>query len=224
VQQQTNIQDKVKQFYRDLDILDDGIAQLRREYDLFFAGQTRNPPVDLRKRVESIIKRYRGAQIQKTDLQFRYSALVARYNAYSDYWEKVLKRRESDPKAMSAWSPSAEALAALGDGNGGNGRDAALAGNGAFTGRESPAEKAAWKLFAEFVEAKRYVGDSLTDLTFENFKNFVNRQKEQIIKVKQCKDVEFAVNVKDGRVSLKAKAVRGSGECPAAARGPTRSD
>jgi hypothetical protein len=155
---------------------------------------------------------------------FRYSSLVARYNSYCDYWGKVLKRRESDPKAMSAWSPSADLVAAGGNGNGDNGKEAALSANGAFTGKESPAEKAAWKLFAEFVEAKKYVGDSLADLTFENFKNFVNRQKEQIIRVKQCKDVEFAVNVKDGKVSLKARAVRVDGESPAATRGPTHSD
>ena len=88
---ESKLQKKVKEFTRDLEFLDTGIHNLKRAYDLYFSGQMQKQPYELRQRIESIIRRYRNTNIQKTELQFKYAALVSRYNAYCDFWEKVFE-------------------------------------------------------------------------------------------------------------------------------------
>ena len=61
------------------------------------------------------------------------------------------------------------------------------------------------KLYGALTEAKKKNGENVSG-SLDSFKSFVQKKTEEIRKQHKCEKVEYAVEVQDGRVKLKAKA------------------
>lgn len=202
----TSLLDRAKEFQRDLEILDVEIAKLKREYDLFFAGVTGRPPVELKTKVDRLIKKNRNTPVGKLDLNFRLESLISKYSAMCDYWEKIFKARENDPKTTVPYrlgmeTPS-QAAAAL----------EAAQKREAPSRAEAPAAEANGdrmrKVYEEYVSAKKALGQSVDNMKYENFRSLLLKQMEQIKEKSQCADISFSVSIQNGKVNLKAKPVK----------------
>ena len=68
----------------DLDLLEKSIRQLQIEWEKFFSGIERKPPVDLRTKLENMIRRYSNAEIRNNAERFRFQNLASRYQAFSE--------------------------------------------------------------------------------------------------------------------------------------------
>lgn len=79
---------------RDLDNLEDWIRRLKVEYEIYFNGNRRRPPDDLRARVEKLAKRLSEAAEMTYSDRFRYNTLVARFYLYRDLWRRQMQDRE----------------------------------------------------------------------------------------------------------------------------------
>lgn len=79
---------------RFLDRLEEDIKRLKGEYDQYFAGVLKREPYHLREEIERAILQQSRRRINNTALRFRFNALVARFNSYKTYWNKMLKRIE----------------------------------------------------------------------------------------------------------------------------------
>jgi len=75
----------------DLEILDKSIARLKMEYDQYFARTLKYEPYKLKTEIEQTIFRYSAANIRNTALKFKYNSLVARFNAYKNYWNRMFR-------------------------------------------------------------------------------------------------------------------------------------
>jgi hypothetical protein len=68
---------------RDLQQLDVDMRRLEAEYTLFFNHRRARPPWELRKKVESLIRRWDNSHIASTADRFRFNTLQARFATFS---------------------------------------------------------------------------------------------------------------------------------------------
>jgi hypothetical protein len=199
----------------ELNLLEKMIRQLQIEWDKFFGGLERKPPNDLKTKVEAQIRKYAFGDIRNPTDRFRYQSLTARYNILGEYWNKRLRAMEEGkvfwkhglkadvlPPPPPPEPPAAEARAAQPPQ-----RAAASAGGGVRI--QSPEKDAAAVvgLYKRFLEERMRTGES-TAVKFDSFKKLIAQQASRILGEKGASAVDFRLETKDGKVSLKAKAVK----------------
>src|SRR5207344_2777687 len=72
---------------RDLDFLERSLTSLRVDYERFFAGDLKVPPVAARRRVEEVFKRVGNVDVARAAEKFRLQALQGRYTALTELWD-----------------------------------------------------------------------------------------------------------------------------------------
>ncbi len=223
----STIDDELNQFERD-------IRQLKIEYDQFFGGGRKRPPTEIEWRLEQIAKRYseRAGEL-KFGQRFRYNNLTQTYAKYKDIFRKKLAQREEGKvtRHFGAAAKEIEAERAKQRANvreveaaaraaapfakePGVERPAAAAnasssseGPGAFrvvcSKPEAEGEKVA-ELYNAFRSAKQNAGEATDKLTQAGFTEFVLKKTRSLQKEKNCRDVEYVVELVEGQVKLKA--------------------
>jgi hypothetical protein len=180
---------------RDLRQLEVDLRKLEAEYNMFFAGQLPKAPLEMRGRVEAMIKHYDRSYIQSYSDRFRFSTLQARYAKFVELWDRGLRaREESGPGPFSKRRRAATQNAS-----------ASPAGPVEFAATISdPALQAAsvQELHARLVEANRSVGQTAPPLS--KFTRLVANQVQELRK-SGTNEVTFRVAVKDGRVVFTAR-------------------
>jgi len=192
----------------DLDRLDVAIRQLQVKWDLFFNGAEKKPPSDLQTQVEALVRRYANAEIRNNGERFRYQSLSARFTSFNELWQKRLRAREEGkifgqhglraerlppPVAPPPPPPPAARPAA-----------AAEEIRVSDASRDGAAVRA---LYERFVEERRRAGEGQAP-PFENFRDLIGKQTERIRAEKGALAVDFRLETKDGKVSLKARIVK----------------
>lgn len=81
-------------FERELSELERGITSLRIEYERFFGGELRRPPVPGRKTLEETLRRLGNAEMEKAAERFRLQGLQSRFYAFTELWDKRMQARE----------------------------------------------------------------------------------------------------------------------------------
>jgi hypothetical protein len=205
------IDEDLGQFERD-------IRQLKIEYDQYFGGGRKRPPTEIEWRIDLIIRRYseRGGDL-KFNQRFRFSNLSQTYAKYKDVFRKRTAQREEGkvqrhfgaaakaieaervktPLAVSKAAETARSVAAA----------ASLEDHHPFRMICSEPEKEADKvdkLYDAFLQAKQRTGEETSKLTRSGFNEFVRKKTKDLQIQKNCRDVEYVVDVVDGQVKLKA--------------------
>jgi hypothetical protein len=192
----------------DLDILEKSIRQLQIEWEKFFSGIERKPPVDLRTKLENMIRRYSNAEIRNNTERFRFQNLASRYQTFAELWAKRLRAMEEGrpvglhgKAAVMAPPPHhspavVERLAS-----------AARATNEVRVKDPAGDTDAVRALFDRFLAARKQAGETGA-VKFESFQKVITQQSERILNEKGASAVDFRLETKDGKVSLKAKPVR----------------
>jgi len=189
----------------DLEQIEKAIKQLQIEWEKFFGGVERKPPNDLKAKVEALIRRHANAEIRNNTERFRYQNITARYNTFNEMWGKKLRALEegrvmgvhgTHAKAPPAPPPRAERPPAR----------AAGAGEVRIQDPERDSE-AVRSLFDRFLEERQKTGESGA-VKFEGFRKLIAQQASRILNEKGGQAVSFRLETKDGKVSLKAKALK----------------
>ena len=190
----------------DLDRLDVALRQLQVKWDLFFNGAEKKPPSELQAQVEALVRRYANIEIRNNGERFRYQGLSARFSTFNELWQKRLRAREEGkvfgqhglraerlpPPVAPAPPPAARAAAAAGE------------IRVSDPSRDGAAVRA---LYERFVEERRRAGEGQAP-AFENFRELIGKQTERIRAEKGAQAVDFRLETKDGKVSLKARIVK----------------
>ena len=188
----------------DIALLERGIRELQVEWEKFFGGVEKKPPLELRARIEGLIKRYAYADIRNNSERFKYQSLTARYNTFNELWNKRLRAlEEGRPLGGHAGRPSPPAPAprsAIPEAP----RAAQAAAFRVERGEDATVVRA---LFDEYVEARKQAGDR-GGMNFENFQKVVKDQTKRILTEKNARAVDFRLEVKEGKVTLKAKPIQ----------------
>jgi hypothetical protein len=198
----------------DLSQLERDIRQLKIEYDQYFGGGRKRPPTEIEWRIDLLIKRYseRGGEL-KFAQRFRFNNLSQTYAKYKDIFRKKTAQKEEgkiqrhfgaaakEIEAARLAKEAEEATAAAREGASG-GADAK-----AFRMICSEPERETEKvdqLYQAFLQAKQQAGEHTGKLSRSSFNDFVLKKTKELQKQKNCKDVEYVVEVVQGQVKLKA--------------------
>ncbi len=189
----------------ELAVLEKSIRLLQIEWDKFFGGVEKKPPTDLKARVETLVRRYSNQEIRNNTERFRYQNLASRYNVFNELWMKRLRALEEGRVVgmhgtpRTALPPSPGPLPV---------RPVAVVPTGAFRMRDPLKDDAAMRrLFDGFLDARRTTGET-APVKFESFQKIISQQANRILSEKGAQAVDFRLETKDGKVSLKAKPVR----------------
>jgi hypothetical protein len=173
------------------------IRRLKIEFDIFFNGGAAKPPVDLKYRVDSLMKQLYDVRGMTFAQRFRYNTLVARYNAFKELWRRNLKEREEGGRALAAdvERPDGDAQT----------RSAVTMSRVRCTDPHAEPEKVR-ELFDSFVRAKRDSGNRVQGLSLDRFEEALGQQMNQIKSRLRCDAVVFTVELDHGSVKLTARA------------------
>ena len=195
----------------DLGHLEKDIRQLKIEYDAFFGGGRKRPPTEIEWRCDLLVKRYseRGGDM-KYGQRFRFNNLAQTYAKYKDIFRKRLAQRE-EGKIQRHFGAAAKAIEAERSKAQPEPTTEAPVGGAAeaqaFRVVCSEPEKEGEKveqLYMAFLQAKQSTGEETSGLSKAGFKEFVRKKTKDLQEKKNCRDVEYVVEVVDGQVKLKA--------------------
>jgi len=183
---------------KDLQALAAGLKQLEVEYNMFFSGRLKRPPWETRNRVAALVKKWDRGYIQSAMDRFQFDTLQRRYQTFIDLWDRGLRAREEGrPGPFAQKRPTAAAEPKRPDDR--------ILHVAAFRDPVREVEKLT-ELYESLAEARREVGEQAVP-----FHKFAELVKNQVKKLRETgsPEVAFRVAVKDGKVNLTARALKG---------------
>jgi hypothetical protein len=73
--------------------LEDDIRRLKIEFDIFFNGAVKRPPLEARARLEAQIKRLLDNRGLSYAQRYKLNGLVARFTSYRELWRRTLRAK-----------------------------------------------------------------------------------------------------------------------------------
>jgi len=91
---QTNTKiEESAQIDQQLSRIEEEIRKLKIDFDIYFNGATKRPPLEARARLESNFKRIADDRNLTYAQRYQFNALVSRFNSYRELWRRMLKKR-----------------------------------------------------------------------------------------------------------------------------------
>jgi hypothetical protein len=197
----------------DLDTIERSIRRLQIDWDKFFGGLERKPPYDVRIKLEALLRLYAHSEIRNSTERFRYQSLTARYSILSELWNKRLRAKE-EGRPFGAHGLKAEVLppAPPPPPEPEPPRPAAPAPrvkkDTEIRVKNPERDVAAVQaLYQRFLAERKRTGET-AGVKYESFQKLIGQQTQRLLAEKGGQAVDFRLETKDGRVSLKAKVVK----------------
>lgn len=194
----------------DLAQLEKDIRQFKIEYEQYFGGGRKRPPMEIEWRIDQLIKRYgeRGGQL-RFNQNFRLNNLGQTYAKYKEMFRKRTQQKEEGAiqRHFGAAAKAIEAERAQ--------QHPPQAAKRAPAAQltefrvtcvqpDNEAEKVE-QLYQAFVKAKEQAGERTDKISRANFREFVRKKTKELQKQQGCQEVEYVVEVAEGQAKLKAR-------------------
>jgi len=85
-----------------LDGLEAQVAEVKRQYDLFFQGGRRSEPLEERRALEARVRQMAQRRIVNTSDQFRFNAIQGRFYSLLNLWTRTVRNLEGGCPAREA--------------------------------------------------------------------------------------------------------------------------
>lgn len=166
-----------------LDRIEMDIADVKRQYDLFFQGVRRSEPTDIRRTVEETIRRMGQRRIINTNDQFRFQTLQGRFYSLVNLWARLLREMEEGRLVRDASGALVRGAAPPGD----------------------PVEPGhIERVMGELAEARRTCGLSVAEEDLAAVRDTLFLRAREISEKSGGRKVEFRISVEDGKPKVKA--------------------
>ncbi len=86
-------QDETVELEQQLSRLEDDIRKLKIDFDIYFNGGTKRPPLEARARLDSNIKRISDNRSLTYAQRYQFNMLVSRFTSYRELWRRTLKAK-----------------------------------------------------------------------------------------------------------------------------------
>ena len=73
--------------------VEEDIRKLKIDFDIYFNGAIKRPPLESRARIESNLKRIADDRNLSFAQRYHFNTLVSRFNSYRELWRRGLKKR-----------------------------------------------------------------------------------------------------------------------------------
>jgi hypothetical protein len=91
-QEQTK-QDEIADIDQQITRLEDNIRKLKIDFDIYFNGGAKRPPLEARARLESNIKRIADDRNLSYAQHYQFNSVVSRFTSYRELWRRLLKAK-----------------------------------------------------------------------------------------------------------------------------------
>ncbi len=88
--------DETNDIDKQLGRLEDDIRKLKIDFDIFFNGASKRPPLEARARLESVLKRIADNRNLTFAQRYYFNSLVSRFTSYRELWRRSLKAKGDD--------------------------------------------------------------------------------------------------------------------------------
>lgn len=73
--------------------LEDDIRKLKIDFDIYFGGAAKRPPLEARARLDANLKRLADDRNLTYAQRYQFNMIVARFTSYRELWRRMLKKR-----------------------------------------------------------------------------------------------------------------------------------
>jgi hypothetical protein len=206
----------------DLDLIDKLTRQLQVEWDKFFGGVEKRAPNELKGKLEALIRRYAYQEMSNNAERFRYQSLSTRYSTFAEMWSKRVRALEEGRPIGIHITPTLAHMLHVPESSVGlapTGFPVGAATAHSAPGPSHPPPGDARRqdprpdktgvrtLFEQFVTARQASGET-APVKMESFEKLIEQQTARILTEKGGSAVEFRIETKNGKVSLKARPLK----------------
>ena len=188
-------------YEEDLNALEDLLRRLKVEYDIYFNGNRKRAPDELKGRVEKLIKKLSQAAAMTFSERFLFNTLIARYYLYRDVWRRMTTKQESgiEKEAQTLADkavPGAETPAQS---------NAAEQFQICIDNAESDSEKIR-ELYDALMRLSGKCAQEAPKISFERFSSYVAAQAQSIRQKYNCHRVIFTLALEEDAIKFRAAA------------------
>jgi hypothetical protein len=198
----------------ELNQLEDNLRRLKIEYDIFFGGGSKRPPTDLDWRVQAAFKRHGDSQRLSFSQRFKYNSMQQKYAIYSDLWRKKVNIKEAGFRRQQDELLSIQGLrteqmhaaeAAIAEGLKTRTKTMEWEPLKVKIGDPTLQRETVRELFDALSTARLHSRENAAPATFDSFANFVQKKTSELRTRYRCSEVEYEVEIKEGKVKLVAR-------------------
>ncbi len=73
--------------------IEDDVRKLKIDFDIYFNGGAKRPPLEARARLESNIKRIADDRNLSYAQRYQFNSIVSRFTSYRELWRRLLKAK-----------------------------------------------------------------------------------------------------------------------------------
>jgi len=177
---------------KDLAVIDRGLTALRVDYERFFTGELKRPPVVLRRSIAETLKRCGNEQVERAAERFRLQGLQGRFTAMTELWDKRLQAREEGrDRVFRVHTPPRT------DGAAPTAPDAD-ASTSVRKGRRTDL----MPLFERYCAARQSLGEDIAKIRYERFEELLRKKAAEIRRLTGAARLVFEIQTVEGRVRL----------------------
>ncbi|MDP8222889.1 MAG: MXAN_5187 C-terminal domain-containing protein [Candidatus Lernaella stagnicola] len=167
---------------------------LRRDYEQFFKGDLRRPPMAERDRVQKILTKLQVMRVTNTQLKFQIQTVGNQFLTYCRLWDRIMAQIETGTYAPDRFKADQRV-----------GRVDDISEKRSKTGEAPPRamsnEREMRVLYNQYITARHKTGEN-TRLSYNAFQRSVEKQRP-VIEKRLGRDAAFKVVVEDGRAKVK---------------------
>ena len=185
-------------FEEDLSTFEDMMRRLKVEYDIFFNGNRKRPPEDLKARLEKLVKRLSQATTMTYSERFQFNTLAARFSLYRDVWRRMTAKvelgieKETQPSAAKRLPLEDEFRICIED-------------------PESQEERIR-ELYNALLRLNTRQAKETPQISFRRFASYVVTQTQNIRQKYNCPGVIFTLALEEDAIKFRAAAADNEAE------------
>ena len=197
---------------RELQRLEDALRNLNAQYDAFLYGSNPRPPMEVRRRVGTELRRLSHTEPESAAERYRFSTLQGHYNALCERWDRLQSEKEagrrpgvyahftrlgpSAPETPPAVIPAAEIPPARTNDR----APVSVEEENRRSGHDPERD-----LFERYVGARKARGENVSGLNFDRFAEKLAHEREKLKSRFGGAQIEFDVAEREGKVRLIAR-------------------
>jgi len=180
----------------DLQKVEVKLSQLKRDYEQYFLGIRKREPINLRREVEKILRYWGNMHIPKAAARFRFNNLNSRFFSYRQMWERVVREIENGTYKRDVFKAKLHE------------RERGIGEKPAKRSEASESVDRERETIAAYLDARLACGQANKGLSEAKVRSILEDQRKTLKEKYGCRDIQFRVEVIDGKAMLKASPVR----------------
>lgn len=168
------------------------IELLKKEYEQHFLGHSPYAPDKLHRDVKNLIRKLMKAPFKSSQMTYTLRTLESRYNTYNTYWQRTQRQRENGTYSRDVFKANMRERHQQED------REAQTT--------KGKAKGQMQELFKSYEAALEKQSGKKQNIDYAAFKQSLVKRAKEFQKKNGKQKLTFKVVVKDGKVSVQAKA------------------